>query len=218
MAELSFAALIKRHGPMVFRTSQAILRDRHDAEDAFQATFLVLARKARSLWIGDSLGPWLFQVACRVAACARSAALRRRVHEREVAGMGVSTVEDKTWDDGPAVLCEELKRLPDRYRAAIVLCDLEGLTQERAAMLLGWPAGTVRSRLARGRQRLRERLTRRGLAPSVLPALTWLTGDGPSAAVPATLVLVTTDTAVRLIANRVVMGTMTSVGSLTEGC
>ena len=104
MAEPCFAALIKRHGPMVLHTCQAILHDRHDAEDAFQATFLVLARKARSLWIRDSLGPWLFEVACRVAACARSAALRRRIHEREAARMGASTMEDKTWDDRGAVL------------------------------------------------------------------------------------------------------------------
>jgi len=217
MGEPCFAALIKRHGPMVFHACQAILHDRHDAEDAFQATFLVLARKARSLWIRDSLGPWLFEVACRVAASARSAALRRRSHEREAVRMGASTSEDNTWDDRGAVLCEELERLPDRYRAAVVLCDVEGLTQERAAQLLGWPAGTVRSRLARGRQRLRDRLTHRGLAPSVVPALPWLTGDAPMAAVPATLAEMTTHAAVQLVASRVATGTMASVGSLTEG-
>jgi RNA polymerase sigma factor (sigma-70 family) len=216
-AEPYFAALIKRHGPMVLHTCQSILHDRPDAEDAFQATFLVLARKARSLWIRDSLGPWLFEVACRVAACARSAALRRRKHEREAARMGATTMEDKTWDDRSAALYEELRRLPDRYRAAVVLCDLEGLTQERAAQLLGWPAGTVRSRLARGRQRLRDRLTRRGLAPSVVPALPWLTADAPSAAVPAKLAEITTNAAVRFIANSAVTGTIASVGSLTEG-
>jgi sigma-70-like protein len=115
------------------------------------------------------------------------------------------------------VLCEELRRLPDRYREAVVLCDLEGLTQERAAQLLGWPAGTVRSRLARGRQRLRDRLIRRGLAPSVVPALPWLTGEPPAAAVPATLAEMTTHAAVQLGANRAATGTMASVGSLTEG-
>ena len=150
-AELCFAALIKRHGPMVLRTCQVILHDGHDAEDAFQATFLVLARKARSLWTQNSLGPWLYQVACRVAAHARSAASRHRVHERKAAGMRRVAAEDRSRDDRGAVLYEELQRLPDRYRTAVVLCDLEGLTHERAAEVLGWPSGTVRSRVARGR-------------------------------------------------------------------
>jgi len=216
-AELCFAALVKRHGPMVFHTCEAILRDRHDAEDAFQATFLVLARKAQSLWVRDSLGPWLFEVSCRVASHARSAALQRRIHERKAGRTARSTLEDKTRDERAAVLREELQCLPDRYRAAVVLCDLEGLTQERAAQVLGWPAGTVRSRLARGRQRLRDRLTRRGLAPSVAPATPWLAGDAPTAAVPATLAELTTDAAVRVVADRGATGTMASVGSLTEG-
>jgi RNA polymerase sigma factor (sigma-70 family) len=216
-AELCFSALIKRHGPMVFRTSQAILRDPHDAEDAFQATFLVLARKARSLWIRDSLGPWLFQVACRVAACARSAAHRRRGHERKTAGTRASMVEHRTWDDCGAVVCDELNRLPDRYRTAVVLCDLEGMTQERAAQVLGWPAGTLRSRLARGRQRLRDRLTRRGLAPSVAPALSSLSAEMPTATVPDPLAEITAHAAVQAALGRAAIGTTASVGSLMEG-
>jgi RNA polymerase sigma factor (sigma-70 family) len=217
MAELCFAALIKRHGPLVFRTCQAILHDRHEAEDAFQATFFVLARKARSLWIRDSLGPWLHEVSCRVASHGRSAVLQRCVHEREAARRAPSTVEDKPWDDRGAVVCEELRRLPDRYRPAIVLCDLEGLTQERAAQILGWPEGTVRSRLARGRQRLRDRLTRRGLAPSVVAALPWLAGHGASAAVPDALAEITSHSAVELVADRAAAVAGASVGSLTEG-
>ena len=126
-------------------------------------------------------------------------------------------MEDKTWDDRGAVLREELLRLPERFRAAVVLCDLEGLTQERAAQVLGCPAGTVRSRLARGRERLRGRLTRRGLAPAVVQALPWLAADARSAAVPATLAEITIHAAARLIANRAVTGTTASVGSLTEG-
>jgi len=216
-AELCFAALIKRHGPMVFRTCQSIVHDPHDSEDAFQATFLVLAQKARSLWTGNSLGPWLYQVACRVAAGARSAAQRRRSHEKKAAGMAAATLEDKTWDDAGAVLCEELQRLPDRYRAVVVLCDLEGLTHERAAQVLGCPAGTVRSRVARARQRLRERLTRRGLAPSATATLARLFGDTPSATVPAQLAEITTDASVRVAVNRAVTGTMSTVGSLTKG-
>jgi RNA polymerase sigma factor (sigma-70 family) len=216
-AELCFGALIKRHGPMVFRTCRAILHDRHDAEDAFQATFLVLARKARSLWVRDSIGPWLFEVASRVAAGAHSTALKRRSHEREAARMGASIVADASWDDRGAVLWEELNRLPDRYRAAVVLCDVEGLTQERAAQLLGWPAGTVRSRLARARQRLRTRLTRRGLAPSGIAALPGLTADAPSAAVPASLAEITTHAAAHVVANGAATGTAAAVNSLTEG-
>src|SRR5262249_26093058 len=143
-AELAFAALVQRHGPMVFRTCCEILRHRHEAEDAFQATFLVLACRAGSLWVQDSLGPWLFQVASRVAACAHSAALRRLAHERKAAELGALTRDrdDQTWDDRDAVLHEEIGRLPQRYRVAVVLCDLEGLTQEQAARRLGWPAGT----------------------------------------------------------------------------
>jgi RNA polymerase sigma factor (sigma-70 family) len=217
MAELCFGVLIKRHGPLVLRTCQAILHNRHDAEDAFQATFLVLARKAQSLWIRDSLGPWLFDVACRVAASARSAALRRRNRERQAAGMRASTTEDMTGDDRGAVICAELERLPDRYRTAVVLCDVEGLTQERAAQILGWPAGTVRSRLARGRQRLRDRLTHRGLAPSVVSALPWLTADAPGPAVPAALLGATTHVAAVFVANGAASGTTASVRSLPEG-
>ncbi len=217
MAELCFGALIKRHGPMVFRTCMAILHDRHDAEDSFQATFLVLARKARSLWTRDSIGPWLFEVACRVAACSRSATVRRRKHERQAAQRKAPPTEDKTWDDRETLLYEELDGLPERYRAAVVLCDLEGLTQEKAAQVLGWPAGTVRSRLARGRQRLRDRLTRRGLVLSALPVLQWVNGHVPPAAVPAALAESTTHAAARLVANPAVTGTMASIGSLTEG-
>jgi DNA-directed RNA polymerase specialized sigma24 family protein len=192
--ELCFDALIKRHGPMVLRTCQAILHDRHDAEDAFQATFLVLARKARSLWVRESLGPWLFEVACRVAACARSATARRRFHERRAAGMAASIEQHTAGDDRGGVLCEE-----------------------RAAQILGWPAGTVRSRLARGRQRLRDRLTRRGLAPSVVPALQWLAADAPMAPLQASLAEITTHRAVQFLSSRAVTGTTASVGSLAEG-
>jgi RNA polymerase sigma factor (sigma-70 family) len=218
MAELCFATLVERHGPMVLRTCQSILQNRHDAEDAFQATFLVLSRKARSLWIRDSLGPWLFQVARRVAGSARSEGLRRLNREREAAKMtGSSAIDGTTWDDQGAVVCEELGRLPDRYRAAVVLCDLEGLTQERAAQLLGLPAGTVRSRLARARERLRERLTRRGLAPTPSAGLPWLTGNAAAPAVPAALVSNTTRAAVDVITHHAALGSMGSIGALTEG-
>ncbi len=171
-AEAAFAALVERHGPMVLRACSATIGDEHEAHDAFQATFLVLARKAGTIRAADSVGPWLHEVARRVSACARSASARRGRHERQAAERSSRAVAASEVDDLAPVLHEEIDRLPERYRAAIVLCDLEGLTHEQAAARLGWPLGTVRSRLARGRDRLRGRLTRRGLAPSAtLPAL-----------------------------------------------
>lgn len=162
-AELAFSALVDRHGGMVLGVCRALLRDEHDAQDAFQTTFLVLMQRARTLWVRDSLGPWLHQVALRASSCARAAAARRRRHERCAAELVRTTKEDEVQDDAGAVLHEEIGRLPERYRRAIVLCYLEGRTQEQASRQLGWPLGTVQSRLARGRERLRSRLTRRGL-------------------------------------------------------
>jgi HlyD family secretion protein len=213
-AELAFAVLVERHGPMVFRACHSILRDRHSAEDAFQATFLILARKAGSVWFRESLGPWLFGTACRVAWCARSAAFRRRTHERKAAELTAPTVEDPSWDDRDNVLHEELSRLPERYRLAVMMCDLEGLTQEQAARQLGWPPGTVRSRLARGRGRLRDQLTRRGLAPAVVPVGASLARPAVSAALAAS----TVENALKFAAGRAVSGIATSSAiAFTEG-
>ncbi len=148
----------------------------------------------------------------------RSERLRRFNREREAATTtGSSAIETQTWDDQGAVVCEELGRLPERYRAAVVLCDLEGLTQERAAQLLGLPAGTVRSGLARARERLRERLTRRGLAPAPSAGLPWLTGNAAAPAVQAALVSNTTRAAVDVITHHAAIGSMGSIGALTEG-
>ena len=161
-AGVAFAALVERHGPMVLRVCRGVLRNAHDAEDAFQATFLILTQKAGSIRSGDSLASWLYGVAHNVASTARSAAARRCFHESKAgATRPQTTVQDARDDPGP-VVHEELRRLPDRYRAAVVLCCLEGLTQQQAAEQLGWPLGTVQSRLARGRERLRARLARRG--------------------------------------------------------
>jgi RNA polymerase sigma factor (sigma-70 family) len=167
-AELAFAALVERHGPMVMHVCRGVLRDEHEARDAFQITFLVLARKAHSLWVRDSLGPWLHQAATRAARCMRSSKARRQSHERRMAEMASQRVEDEANgdDEWGRVLHEEINRLPDRYREPVVLCDLEGQTHEQAARHLGCPVGTVKSRLARGRERLRGRLERRGAALS----------------------------------------------------
>jgi RNA polymerase sigma factor (sigma-70 family) len=166
-AAVAFSALVERHGPMVMRVCRASLRNEHDAEDAFQAVFLVLVRKAGTLWVRDSLGPWLHTIAVRTSAYARAQSQRRHVQEQRLARTSPETVES-TDDDHDLITAihEEVGRLPDRFREAVVLCDLEGLSHERAAARLGWPVGTVKSRQARGRERLRGRLARRGLAPA----------------------------------------------------
>lgn len=163
-SELAFTVLVERHGPMVLRVCRSIAGD--SGEDAFQATFLVLARKAGSLRVGDSLAPWLHQVAYRVATSARTAQLRRQRHERLAAHPGEPVVHERAPDDLAAIVHEEIQALPSAYRSVVALCYLQGLTHAQAAERLGCPAGTVQSRLARGRQRLRDRLVRRGLDPS----------------------------------------------------
>ena len=190
-AELSFTLLIERHGPMVLRTCRAILRDEQDVQDAFQAVFLVLVHKAGSLWVEDSLGPWLHAVSLRVAISARDSLIRRRMHERRAAERTPqASDEGREAGDLAPVIHEEVGRLPDGYRRAVVLCDLEGLSHEEAARRLGWPIGTLKSRQARGRDKLRARLTRRGLAPTVTGFATLLATEraSASAALPLRLV------------------------------
>ncbi len=164
--ESAFAALIERHGPMgPLRLRRQILGDAHDAQDAAQAVFLVLARRARSIRRRGSLASWLHGVSLRTAAKARTSAARRRAHERRAGEMRAreesdwSAGEDPSWPE----VHEELDRLPEKFREPIVLCHLEGLTREMAAQQLGWPLGTVQSRLARGQEQLRSRLLRRGV-------------------------------------------------------
>jgi len=195
-AELAFTALVERHGPMVLRVCRSVLSDPNDADDAFQATFLVLVRRAGSLWVHDSLGPWLHQVAHRTAVCARSAAARRWRHE-EAASVRASRFAgaDVEAHDLGEVLHGEVSRLPDHYRVVIVLCLLEGLTHAQAAGRLGWPAGTVQSRLARGKALLRDRLTRRGLAPCALVLGGLVSSDAAAATLSPALVGATIRTA-----------------------
>jgi RNA polymerase sigma factor (sigma-70 family) len=166
-AELAFAAIVERHGPMVLRVCQSVLRERHDAEDAFQATFLILVRNAASIRKRNSVASWLHGVALRVARCQKGAAARRRRHEQRAAEMEPASANGEGDHELASILHEELDRLPEKYRAPIVLCHLVGLSHEQAAELRCWPIGTVRSRLARGREQLRARLVRGGLAPSI---------------------------------------------------
>jgi RNA polymerase sigma factor (sigma-70 family) len=197
-AEMAFATLVDRHGPMVIRVCRSILRDEDSAQDAFQATFLVLVRRARAVRNRNSIGSWLYGVALRVATCERGSAARRQAHERRAAELSAATSRAATDPDLAPVLHEELNQLPERYRAALVLCYLEGLACEEAAQRLRLPVGTVKSRLARGRERLRDRLTRRGLAPSLgLGAL--VVAEGSEAAVPAILTDATVQAVMQLM-------------------
>jgi RNA polymerase sigma factor (sigma-70 family) len=160
----AFRGLVVRHGPIVLQMCRGVLHDTHDAEDAFQATFMVLARKARLIKDPDSLGGWLRGVAYRTALRARCRAARRRTIERTRAEMVRSEIAPEDISpDLRQMIRAELERLPDPYREPVTLCYLEGLTHQEAARRLGWPVGTVKVRLVRGRRLLRERLDRRGV-------------------------------------------------------
>ena len=214
IAELAFATLLARHGAMVMRVCRAVLADQDDADDAFQATFLVLASRSKSIRRGDSLAAWLHGVALRVSACARSRAARRQRHERRFAEMTTHTKDRGTECDSlsselDSALHNEIGRLPKRFRTAVVLCYLEGQTHEMAAKQLGCPVGTIKSRLAAAREKLRRRLTRRGLAPTAIPAT--LSGSASvsvsessagGASIPAALVEATVRGALRISSRR----------------
>src|SRR5262249_10851326 len=124
---------VERHGPMVLRVCRGVLADAHDTQDAFQATFVVLVRRARALWVHDSLGPWLHQVAYRTALCARRATARRRRHERSAAALTAERRDEPRRGEVESALHEEIERLPEAFRAPVVLCDLGGRTHEQAA-------------------------------------------------------------------------------------
>ncbi len=208
----AFAALLKRHGPMVYGVCRRILNDSHDADDAFQATFLVLARKAASVRRHGSLASWLYGVAYRTALKARAAAARRRAVEREAIPVRAAVPDPALlalWRDLRPLLDEEVARLPEKNRAAFVLCYLEGRTTEEAAQALDCPRGTVLSRLAWARQRLRARLARRGLALSGGVLASLLAPGLVSAAVPPALLTATAQVPAGVVSAQVV--------TLTEG-
>lgn len=186
--EAAFAALVQRHGPMVWGVCRRMLSNHHDAEDAFQATFLVMVRKAASLASPDLLANWLYGVACNVAYKAKAANVKRHAKERPLMDMPApETAENASWKELRPLLDKELKNMPDKYRAPIVLCDLEGKTRKEAARLLGLPEGTLSSRLARARTMLAKRLTRRGVVFSSGPLVLLLSQNASTASVPAAL-------------------------------
>jgi RNA polymerase sigma factor (sigma-70 family) len=185
---LAFETLVTRHGPMVMRVCRNVLDDPHDVHDAFQAVFLVLARRANAIRNRHAIGSWLYGVAVRVSARAKVTAIRRHIRDKRTMGAvqaiaaGVPNRDDASsieWNDNVQVVHQELSRLPAKYREAVVLCYLEGLTHDEAAARLSCPVGTVRSRLARARDRRRTRLARRGVtAPaSIGPMASWLVGE-----------------------------------------
>ncbi len=174
-AEAAFDALLARHGPMVWRVCRSLVSNAHDAEDAFQATLLILVRKVNSVRLEATLGAWLHRVAQRMALSTRSASARRRAVERAAASRWQETVDaagpgaEPERSELSALIHSEISKLPGSFRAVVVLCDLEGVRYIEAAHRLNLPLGTVQSRLARARRRLRRSLARRGLSPQPSP-------------------------------------------------
>jgi RNA polymerase sigma factor (sigma-70 family) len=218
--EAAFATLLRRHGPMVLGVCRRTLRNSHDAEDAFQATFLVLVRKASMIQPRDMVGNWLYGVACRTAMKARTMNTRRRVKERNVQEIarpenGVEVADDKLL----SLLDEEISRLPDKYRAPVVLCELERKSRKQVAGLLGIPEGTLSWRLASARKMLARRLSRRGVSSSAGALAAALSVSTASASVPPLLLSSTANAALRVAAGQALtaVAASTQVVILTEG-
>lgn len=213
--EAAFTALVRRHGAMVFGVCRRVLHQEQDAEDAFQATFLLLARKAASLRPQRSLGGWLHQVAYHLALRARENAARRQRTENEVRTMMPSEEPDREVcrRELRSLLDEELGRLPAKYREPLILCYLEGKTNEQAARQLGWPIGSMSRRLTRGRELLRRRLLHRGVTMPVGMLAAALIEESATAAVPPLLLASTA----RMALNTPALGVPASVAALVEG-
>jgi RNA polymerase sigma factor (sigma-70 family) len=215
--EAAFAALVRRHGPMVLGVCRRVLGNVHDAEDAFQAAFLVLARKAASVRPRELVGHWLYGVAFRTALKARALAARRQARERQVREMPEREApREEAWSDLQPLLDHELSRLPEKYRVPLVLCELEGKSKREVARHLGLPEGTVSSRLVRARQALRRRLSRRGLTLSAGALAVALSELGAPAAVPGPLMLATVKAAAPFAAGGAA-AVPAPVAALTEG-
>jgi len=214
--EAAFAAIVERHGPMVLGVCRRTLRNNHDAEDAFQASFLVLARKASSVEPREMVANWLYGVAFQTAVKARAIAIRQRARERQTEGMPEPEAAPQTgWDELQPLLDEELSRLPDKYRVPIVLCLLEGMSHREAASRLGWPEGTLSGRLSRTKALLASRLARRGLAFSGGSLFALMSQNSASASVPASLMSATARTACLFAAGQAVA--TGEIVALTQG-
>jgi RNA polymerase sigma factor (sigma-70 family) len=214
--EAAFEALVRRHGPMVLGVCRRVLIHLHDAEDAFQATFLVMVRKASSMVARETVGNWLYGVAFRTAQKARAAAARRRVKEKQMSRP--EALEEDVWRELRPLLDQELNRLPDKYRDPVILCDVEGNTRKEAARRLGWPEGTLSGRLSRARVLLAKRLARHGLTLSGGAVAVILSQNAASACVPAPLVSSTVQAAALVAAGHAAAGVVSApVAALTEG-
>jgi RNA polymerase sigma factor (sigma-70 family) len=217
--EAALAALVERHAAMVWGVCRRLL-SHHDAEDAFQATFLVLVRKAATVMPREMLGNWLYGVAHQTALQARRTAARRGAREVQVMVMpDAEAMQQEGWAGVQPLLDEELSRLPDIYRAVFVLCDLEGRTRKEVALLLGCPEGTVAGRLARGRTMLTKRLTQRGVALSGGALAAVLAEQLASASAPSSGVVSTIKEASLLATGKAAVSGAISikVAGLTEG-
>gem|GEM_PF-246454 len=217
--ELAFGTLLRRHGPMVLNVCRGVLSNEADAEDAFQATFLILARSAGSIRKAGSVESWLHGVAYRMALKARAQSATRQKNEARVSVRTTSEPDDLTWREMQEILHEELTGLAERYRAPLVACYLQGKTQDETAAQLGLAKSTLKERLERGRSLLRARLVRRGLGPAaLLLATAW-----PSAAASASLPVVLTSSTIKaasLYATGQAVGSSVisaRVAALTEG-
>jgi RNA polymerase sigma factor (sigma-70 family) len=186
-AEAAFEELVIRHGPMVLRVCRGVLHDAHDAEDAFQAVFFVLASRARSIRRSGSVASWLFGVAQRVANRGKRSTARRHALNQHVAERTSESDLPAEYDPDWEILHEELSGLPERLRAPIVLCYLQGLTYAAAAHQLGLSEIALRGRLARARERLRQRLTRRGVTTPSGLVVAGAAGQG-QVVIPVTLI------------------------------
>jgi RNA polymerase sigma factor (sigma-70 family) len=215
--ELSFEVLVWRHGTMVFDLCRRILRDTHAAEDAFQATFLVCARKAGSIGRQEAVGSWLYKTAYRIALRNQAKAAKRSAREEPADDYPARQSSDETlWGDLRPVLDQEIARLPERFRVPVLLCLLEGRTTEEAAAQLECPQGTIKSRLARGRERLQARLVRRGVALSAGGLTTTLSQNAEALSAP--LVSSTVKAALPFAAGKAAAGLVSgSVATLAEG-
>jgi RNA polymerase sigma factor (sigma-70 family) len=219
-SEPAFRELMARHGPMVMGVCRNVLHNDQDAEDAFQATFLALARKGDTIRDRRILVGWLYEVAYRIAIRARASTVRRKEQERKSVAMSVTSVHpehenDAAWNELRPVLHDEVNRLPDKYRLPVILSYLEGKSNEEVARVLDWPVGTVKGRLSRARDLLRSRLTRRGMALSAAFLCTALSrGELFAETVPASLIDHTLHAAMR--ARRKMAGAGTSAEPLAS--
>ncbi len=217
-SEASFAVLVQRHGPMVLSVCRRVLHNVQDVEDAFQATFLVLAKKAARLRQPPLLGGWLHGVAYHVALRLKAKTQRRAVHEQRAGSPSRETRDDITWRELRAVLDEELQRLKENHRAPLVLCYLEGRTQDEAARLLGWSKSTFRRRLESGRKRLGSQLARRGITLSAALTAPLLIDGAATASVPPLLAATTVRAGLASALGNTVSGMVSDqVVALAEG-